>query len=88
MSSLKAVVAVFDSAVQAYAPPMCVPSTGLAVRSFTDEVNRADVNNPLHGHPEDFELRHLANFDEDSGVFSRLESGLVEVLVRGKDVKR
>lgn len=87
MSAFKCVVAVFDSAVQAYAPPIFVPARGLAVRSFTDEVNRQDQNNALFSHPDDFELRILAMFDENTGEFHKLPEG-PEVLVRGKDVRK
>lgn len=82
----KPVVAVYDSAVGAYASPIVVVSRGVAVRSFTDEVNRADPQNQLHNHPEDFEMRLLAYFDEDTGVFYNTESGVAEPLCRAKDV--
>lgn len=81
------VVAVWDSAVGAFAPPMVVPSIGHAVRSFSDEVNRADGNNMLHAHPEDYALHHVAEFDEDYGTFSVPEEG-ARVLARGKDCVR
>lgn len=80
-------VSVFDSALGAYAPPVLVPSKGIAVRSFSDEVNRKDPNNALNAHPEDFELRLLALFDEVAGVFHASPEG-IETLARGKDVHR
>lgn len=83
-NGLKYVVAVRDFAMMAYAPPIFVPSKGVAIRSFADECNREDQNNNLNMHPEDFELHCLAMWDEDSGVFT---SPGVEVLCRGKDVK-
>jgi len=79
------VVSVFDSAVQAYSRPMFVPSRAYAVRSFTDEVNRREPNNALNAHPEDYELRMLATFDEESGIFTAAGG---ECIVRGKDVIR
>lgn len=84
---LKPVVAVFDSAIQAYAPPIIVQARGAAVRSFVDEVNRKDANgnNPLNSHASDFELRILAMFDENTGIYHALPEG-PEVLARGKDV--
>lgn len=87
MKVLKPVVAVFDSAVQGFASPILVAAKGQAVRSFQDEVNRADQNNPLFNHPEDFELRCLAMFDEETGVYHNMPDG-PEVLCRGKDVKQ
>lgn len=77
------VVAVRDSAVDAYARPFFVPSTAVAVRSFRDEVNRAE--SPMHAHPGDYELFELGSFDEESGKFENLAS--VRSLVRGADVK-
>lgn len=84
MSYRKIVVSVFDSAVGAYAPPIVVPSRGVAVRSFTDEVNRKDAGNALHNHADDFELRYLADFDESSGQFFAPEA--IQTICRGKDV--
>lgn len=77
------VVSIFDSATQMYSKPMFVPSAAYAIRSFKDEVNRADGNNQLNAHPEDFELRMLSTFDEDTGIFTT--TGM-QVLARGKDV--
>lgn len=78
------VCAVFDSAIGAYGRPIFSPSRGAVVRSFSDEVNRAAADNQLYSHPEDFELRLLAFFDEETGIF-RYEG--VETLARGKDVR-
>lgn len=81
------VCAVFDSAVQAYGRPMFVPTRGAAVRSFTDEVNRKDENNPLYRHPDDFELRFLGEFEDSYGRFDKLQEG-GQVLARAKDVRQ
>lgn len=77
------VVAVRDSAVGAFMRPFFVPSIGSAVRSFSDEVNRKAADNIMSGHPEDFELWHLADFEEESGTFHAVEQ---RALARGKDV--
>jgi hypothetical protein len=77
------VCAVFDSALQAFANPIFVPSTGLAVRSFTDEVNRSDSSNPMNKHPSDFEIYSIAEYDDSTGLFLNNEPSL---LARGKDV--
>jgi len=80
-----AVCAVWDAAVQAYMRPMFVSHTGGAVRAFADEVNKKDAN-PLAAHPEDYELHHLAVWDEFSGVFTPAnDNGVDIVLIRGKD---
>lgn len=64
-----AVCAVFDKAVGAYMRPAFAQSVGQMVRSFGDEVNRPDQNNPINGHPDDFELFHFGFFDDDTGRF-------------------
>lgn len=77
------VVAVRDSAVGAFNRPFYAPAIGVAVRSFSDEVNRKAADNIMSAHPEDFELWHLSDFEEESG---RFESVDMRVLARGKDV--
>lgn len=83
--TVSVVVAVRDTAVKAFARPFFVPSIGYATRSFGDEVNRQAGDNPMHQHPEDFELWVLAEFDEDHGSFQAPADG-VRLLVRGKDL--
>lgn len=78
------VCAVFDGAMQGYARPFYVPARGLAVRSFTDEVNRAAADNTMYAHPEDFDLCLLGTWSETTGVFENAEN--IEVICRGKDV--
>lgn len=75
-------VAARDLALQGFANPFFVPTTGVAMRSFRDEVNRKAADNPLSAHPEDYELWQLGMFDSESGVFSNE----ARVLVRGVDV--
>lgn len=84
MSLKSYVVAVYDSALDAYSRPFFVPTTQVAVRTFSDEVNRVAVDNPLSSHPDDYSLYVLANFDDHLGVFENM--GAPELLVRGKDV--
>lgn len=80
------VCAVRDSAMLAFAQPMFVPAPGVAVRSFTNEVNRADPQNMLSQHPDDFELWWIAEYHEEEGMFTMPEGG-ARCLARGKDVK-
>lgn len=77
------VVAIYDNASQAYGRPVFVPALGQAVRSFNDEVNSKEATD-LARHPEDFELYHLADFDDSTGRFVGVE---VTRLARGQDVK-
>jgi len=86
--TMLAVCAVWDSAVQAYNRPMFVVHTGAAVRGFADEVNRRADDNTLNRHAEDYELHHLAMWDENSGKFHNVNDNDVDVvLIRGKDAK-
>jgi hypothetical protein len=79
-----AIVAVRDSAVGLFARPFCVPSLAAGNRSFIDEVNRRAEDNQMNRHPEDFELFHLGEYDEESGKFFNLDSPYS--LSRAKDV--
>lgn len=79
----KVVCSVRDSAAEIFGQPFFVPSRGVALRSFADEVNRAAVDNALNQHPEDFILYELGVFDESTGLFNCHEP---QQLSRGKDV--
>lgn len=78
------VVAVRDSAANAFARPFVVPTPGMAIRSFTDEVNRRDEANSMFKHPDDYVLFELGSFDDESGVITSLPSP--RQLCRAKDV--
>lgn len=71
------VVSVFDKAAAAYSRPFFVPTLGMAIRSFSDEANRADEDNPMYKHPSDYELYHLGSFDDASGTLISLPTGSV-----------
>jgi len=66
----KVVVAVRDSAADAFMSPFVSPSNGMAIRSFRDEVNRAAEGNTMHAHPGDFELWLICEWDETAGMFA------------------
>ena len=76
---------VYDRAADAYARPMFVPSTGVAIRSFSDEVNRSDPENQLFNHSDDFDLFEFGEFDDNSGKFTLHENP--KLLSLGKQVK-
>ena len=80
------IVSVKDRAADVFNRPFFVPHRNVAVRDFTDEVNRSAVDNPLNKHPDDFDLYFLGQFDDSNGAFVREASPTV--LVRGKDVIR
>lgn len=74
-----------DRAADAYARPMFVPSTGVAIRSFSDEINRKADDNQLYNHPDDFDLYEFGIFDDNSGLFEIYEQPIL--LTLGKQVK-
>jgi len=79
------IVSVKDSAAEAFGRPMYLQSLGVAIRSFTDEVNREDKDNQLFNHPDDFDLYELGVFDDSIGKYELRDNPTV--IVRGKDVK-
>lgn len=62
------IFSVRDSALQAFVRPFFVPTTGVAIRGFTDEVNR--VGSEMNIHPGDYELFAIGEFDEESAVLA------------------
>lgn len=68
------IVSVMDTAVGAYGRPIFVQSTAVAVRSFSDEVNRVDANNEMNKHPEDFYLYEIGSFDDSTGDLKPLDN--------------
>jgi len=78
------VVAVRDRAADTFGRPFFVAAVGAAIRSFSDEVNRADKDNQLFNHPEDFDLYEIGTFDDDSGDLVAVKPRMVAV---GKDLR-
>lgn len=76
------VVAVRDSAMDAFMPPFNVPHIGLASRSFNDEINNRE--SPMYKHPEDYELYQLATWNDATGIYEQLSTP--NLVARGKDV--
>ena len=74
-----------DRAADAYGRPMFVPSTGVAIRSFSDEINRQDAENQLYNHPDDFDLFEFGEFDDNNGKFTIYDEP--KLLSLGKQVK-
>lgn len=70
---ISVVVGVLDSAAGCYGRPVFSASVGLAVRSFTDEVNRVSEDNAMNKHPKDFVLFELASYDDSTGRFNIIE---------------
>jgi hypothetical protein len=74
-----------DRAADAYGRPMFVPSIGVAIRSFSDEINHKNADNQLYNHPDDFDLYELGQFDDNTGLFTLHEQP--KLLSLGKQVK-
>ena len=66
------VCSVKDRAADAFGRPMFVPSQGVAIRSFSDELNRNDPENQLYNHPDDFDLYDFGTFDDnlDNSIYT------------------
>lgn len=77
------IVSIKDRATDSFSRPVFVSAPGQAVRSFSDEVNRAGDGNEINRHPDDFDLYLLGYFDDTRGAFDACEPSL---LARGKDV--
>jgi len=61
-------LALFDSAAEAYLRPFFSPSRGEAVRSFGDLI--ADKSHPVGQHPADYSLFVLGEFNQQTGVLT------------------
>ena len=79
------ICSVKDRAADAFGRPMFVPSTGVAIRSFSDELNRSDADNQLYNHPDDFDLYEFGVFDDNTGLFELYDQP--KLLSLGKQVK-
>lgn len=76
------VLAIRDRAADLFGQPMFFGTIGSAIRSFGDEVKRPHENNNLNKHPEDFDLYHIADFNDETAEFTTMRP--VQVAV-GKD---
>lgn len=86
MSGMMIIVSVKDRAADGFMRPFYVPRNEMAIRSFTDEVNRSAPDNPIYQHPEDYDLYEIGVFDEDTGEIHG--NKILKLLVRGQDVKK
>ncbi len=79
------ICSVKDRAADAFGRPLFVPSIGLAIRSFSDEVNREAADNQMYHHSDDFDLFELGTFDDSTGIIEWHSSP--KQLALGKSVK-
>lgn len=73
-----------DIATDQFGTPMFLVSSGQAIRSFGDECNRAEKDNQLYTHPDDFELYTLGTYETTSGLF---DTGVPQQIATGKSLK-
>lgn len=79
------ILSVRDAASGMFRHPAHVPSVGMHMRAFSDEVNRLAPDNLLYHHPEDFDLYDLGEFDDETGEYTCREP---RVVMRGRDAVR
>lgn len=73
-----------DVVAETFGRPFFTVSTPVAVRSFTDELNRGSEQSLLRDHPADFELYELGSFEDQSAIVVMLPQP--RLLVRGSDL--
>lgn len=82
---MNVICSVRDRAADAYGRPLFVPSVGVAIRSFSDEVNREAADNQMFHHSIDFDLYQLGTFDDNSGIIECFD--VPKLLTKGESVK-
>lgn len=70
-----------DTALQAYMQPFFAHTRAAAVRAFTDGIN--DNSTPMNKHPEDYELYHVGEYDDQLGLVTGIP---IELIARAKDL--
>lgn len=79
------VCSVRDLKAEIFSRPFYTGRVGEALRSFQDEVVQGDPATSLIAkHPADFELWHVADWDDESSSFSVPKDG-TRLLARGSD---
>jgi hypothetical protein len=65
---------IFDSAAQAHLSPMFMLNDGIALRWFSDGINREGTKNNLFNHPEQFTLFKVGTWDDSTCQFELLDT--------------
>jgi len=76
------VFSIFDKIAKAYMPPFFMPNIGMAIRAFGDDCRNPQGN--LFKHSADFELHHIGEFNDFSGLMVA-RSGGTSVISRASD---
>lgn len=71
------VYSVYDTKAEAFLQPFFAPTHGSALRSFADAAQ--DEKHQFHKHAADYNLFHIGYFDEEKGILSPLETGVVNM---------
>lgn len=66
------IIALLDKKIGEYSKPILVHSKGEALRSLQSEVE--NPQSVIGTHPEDFDLYHVANFNQVTGHVDALDS--------------
>lgn len=69
------ILAIFDTAAQAYMQPGYAHALGHAIRDFADAVNKEGT--PLNAHPHDFTLCVIGEFDDRTGAITPKEPQVI-----------
>lgn len=60
------IFAVHDSKAEIFGTPIFLPTLGLAIRAFADQVNNPEPN-PISQHPEDYTLFDIGEYNQETG---------------------
>lgn len=74
-----------DAKSELFGRPMFVQQPGVAIRMFTDEVNREERDNQLYTHPEDFSLYEIGHYNDIEGKL--IPHDIPKLLVHADQVK-
>lgn len=66
---IKKLFSVYDKKAEAYLQPIMANTIGEVKRQFMDIVN--DGKSPFGKHPEDFELYHIGEWDDNTGRYKQ-----------------
>lgn len=62
------IVTIRDVKADLFMRPFFMQTSAAAIRTFSDEVNRADKDNTIYNHPEDYSLYEIGEFDDNTAV--------------------
>lgn len=68
---------VHDLKAHAFMPPFCLPTIGMAIRTFRDCCN--DSKHAFGAHPEDYSLHECGFFDDNKGVITAFAEPLLVI---------